>query len=109
MLSIEVCKSDLEELRVLAVDGGEVVGSAFGGWVGSMVGLDTIQVNPPTRGDGIGKMLVGAFVNLARSIGANGVVGEVKPEFGLRVNEVRQMYRDLGFRVGEDGTLEMNF
>lgn len=70
--------------------------------------LDTVQVNPPERGRGVGNRVVEGFVTAARQAGAKRIKGEVKQEFGLKVEKTRRFYGGLGFEVGEDGTLEMD-
>lgn len=95
-------------IKALFRRNGEIVGSAWGGLEGDVAQLDTVQVNPPERGMGVGKQVVSAFVDAARQSGAKRIKGEVKPEFGLRVQETRRFYSSLGFEVGDDSSLNMD-
>ena len=108
---MDIIETDVVNGRIKALSrdpSGQIIGSAWGGIEGDAAVLDTVQVDPPKRGKGVGRQVVNGFVAAARQAGAKTIKGEVKPEFGLRVKETKQFYDKLGFRVGEDGTLEMD-
>lgn len=93
---------------VFAIRNESIVGSAWGP-VDQKTGvakLDTIEVNANLRGKGIGTGLISVFREEVVKKGAKKIWGEIKPEFGLRVEQAKNFYSKNGFIVSEDDTFE---
>jgi ribosomal protein S18 acetylase RimI-like enzyme len=83
------------KLVLVAEEGGEIVGAAFGDLAGPdrPAHLNFVYVDPPARRSGIGRELVRAFVAAASAAGAEHVTLDVDTS-----NEVaRAVWQRLGF------------
>jgi len=83
---------------------GGVVGSGLASVSGDQMNLESIHVIPGKRKSGIGRKLLRAMINWAKSQGAKKIKGEFKPEFGDDV-QAKAFYAANGIEVTEDGEL----
>ena len=98
MVEIRV-QQEGQDIKVYAFERDRPVGFAIGEIRGNAVELETIHVDACRRGNGIGNLLLTTFINQARAAGAGSVSGEIKPEFGLNVDNTARFYQKHGITV----------
>ena len=96
---------------LVADDGGEIVGMAlsyfrYSTWKGKRLYLEDLVVTEPMRGQGVGRALLSATIELARQTDCSGLMWQV-----LDWNESAiGFYRKFGVRIEEDwNTVHLDF
>lgn len=82
-----------------------ILGSVFAGLVDETVRLDSIQANPPVRGQGIGSALLAAVLKWGREKGAKTIIGEFVPDPFSKPKDVEKFYNKFGIQIDENGNL----
>ena len=86
-----------DDLFLVAVDDGEVVGTVMAGYEGHRGWLNYLAVHPARRGEGLGRALVEQAERRLRALGC--------PKINLQIRtsnrEVAEFYRALGFSVDD--------